>query len=206
MANKIQYGISNVYYAVETAEGQYSTPVHMPGGENLAITNSGGDQNIIYADNQNYWSRSSSSGKQGDLQMAKFPESFLTDVLGQEKDETTGGIIEGPGDTAKNFAFMFQLEGDQGGKRVCWYHCSATVPVYTAATATDTITEASETSTITASPTTISGKLRTQISMETGDTGYNTFFSKVPLSTDPDEESGGGQGAGGSESDVSEQS
>lgn len=182
MANKIQYGISNVHYAVETAEGQYSAPVHMPGGENLAITNQGGDQNVIYADNQNYWSRSNASGKQGELQMAKFPASFLEDVLGQEVDETTGGIIEGPGDIARNFALMFQLEGDQGGKRVCWFHCSATVPTYTAATATDSITEASETSTVTASPVTIGGKLRTQITMETGDAGYADFFTEVPLS------------------------
>ena len=116
--------------------------------------------------------------------MAKFPQSFLTEVLGQEIDETTGGVIEGPGDVAKNFALMFQLEGDAGGKRVCWYHCSATVPTFTAATSTDTITEASETSTVTASPVNIGGKLRTQISMESGDAGYANFFTKVPLSTE----------------------
>lgn len=192
MANKVQYGISNVYYAVETAEGQYSTPVKMPGAENLAISNSGGDQDTIYADNQNYWSRSSTSGKQGDLQMAKFPQSFLKDVLGQEIDETTGGVIEGPGDVAKAFALMFQLEGDAGGKRVCWFHCTATVPTYTAATNTDSISEASETSTVTASPVTIGGKLRTQISMESGDNGYVNFFTKVPLSTDQSSGTDGG--------------
>lgn len=179
-ANKIQYGISNVYYAVKTGDGTYDTPVHMPGGENLAISNSGGDSNIIYADNVNYWSKAAATGKSGDLQMAKFPKSFYTDILGQTV-ETGGGISEGPSDVSKEFALMFQLEGDAGGRRVCWFDCTATVPTFTAATATDSITEASESSTITAKPTTINGKLKTQYSCESGDENYESFFSKVPL-------------------------
>lgn len=181
-ANKIQYGISNVYYAVKTGDGTYDTPVHMPGGENLAISNSGGDANIIYADNVNYWSKAAATGKSGDLQMAKFPKSFYIDILGQT-EETEGGISEGPSDVSKEFALMFQLEGDAGGRRVCWFDCTATVPTFTAATATDSITEASESSTITAKPTTINGKLKTQYSCEAGEANYEKFFSKVPLTT-----------------------
>lgn len=182
MANKIQYGISNVYYAVMTADGVYSKPVHMAGGENLTISTSGGDDNTIYADNIKYWNKTISTGKSGDLQMAKFPESFYTDVLGQTK-ETEGGITESPNDTSKQFALMFQLEGDAGGRRVCWYNCTATIPTFTAATVTDSITEASETSTITASPVTVDGKLRIQYSCETGDTKYDKFFELPPFGT-----------------------
>lgn len=182
MANKIQYGISNVYYAVMTEDGVYNEPVHMAGGENLTISSSGGDDNTIYADNIKYWNKTISTGKSGDLQMTKFPESFYTDVLGQTKEEG-GGITESPNDTSKPFALMFQLEGDAGGRRVCWYNCTATTPTFTAATVTDSITEASETSTITASPVTVGGKLRTQYSCETGDTKYDSFFELPPFGT-----------------------
>jgi phi13 family phage major tail protein len=177
---KIQYGISNVYYAVMNDDGTYGKPVHMPGADNLAISNTGGDNNIIYKDNKNYWSRSSSSGKQGDLVMAKFPKSFHTDVLGQTEEEG-GGFSEGPSDVAKNFALLFQLESDQGGRRVVWFNCTATTPVFTAATATDSITEATESSTITATAATINGAEKTQYSCETGDANYDTFFDAVPL-------------------------
>lgn len=181
MANKIQYGISNLYYAKKLADGRYDTPVKMPGAESLTITNSGGDSNIIWADNINYWSKSSSAGKSGELQMAKYPVSFRKDILGQTVDETTGALLEGPGDISAEFALLFQVEGDQGGLRVCWYSCTATNPTFTAATATDSITEASETSTITASPIDLKGKKVTQASMESGDAGYAKFFESVPL-------------------------
>lgn len=181
MANKIQYGISNAYYAVMAEDGTYGTPVAMPGAENLTIENSGGDSNVIYADNVNYWSKSAATGKSGELQMARFPVAFRKDVLGQTVDETTGGILEGPSDISKNFAFMFQLEGDNGGIRVCWYSCTATAPTYTAATASDSITEASETSTLTASPIDANGGKYVQIACEYGDAGFNDFFKKVPV-------------------------
>lgn len=179
MPNKIQYGISNVYYAVMTADGTYSTPVHMAGGENLTISSGGGDENTIWADNIKYWNKTISTGKSGDLQMAKFPKSFYVDVLGQTSEQD-GGITESPNDVSKQFALMFQLEGDAGGRRVCWYNCTATVPTFTAATATESITEANETSTITASPVMVGGKLRTQYSCESGESKYDTFFELPP--------------------------
>lgn len=182
MPNKIQYGISNVYYAVMTADGVYSTPVHMPGGENLTISSGNGSDNIIWADNINYWNKTTSTGKSGDLQMAKFPKSFYVDVLGQTSEEE-GGVTESPNDTSKPFALMFQLEGDAGGRRVCWYNCTAAVPTFTAATATENITEASETSAITAAPVMVGGKLRTQYSCESGESKYEDFFDLPPFGT-----------------------
>ena len=100
--------------------------------------------------------------------------------------ETGGGYSQSPNDIPKEFALMFQLETDAGGKRVCWYGCTATVPTYTAATATDSITEGSETSSITAAPKTISiganqTALKLQYVCETGDTNYANFFGAVPL-------------------------
>lgn len=190
MAGKIQHGISNVYYAIATeTDGvlAYGTPVHMPGGENMNVSNDGSNDNTIWADNIKYWNKSLSTGVSGDLQMAKFPESFYTDVLGMTKEEG-GGYSMGPEDTPKQFALLFQTETDKGGKRVCWYNCTATVPTWTAATDTDSITEGSETSTITGAPATIktgdnATAQKTQYVCETGDSNYASFFSAVPLVT-----------------------
>lgn len=181
--SKVQFGLSNAYYAVINPEtGKYGAPVHMEGAESISISNAGNDSDIIYADNIEYFKRSSQSGISGDLQMAKFPKSFYTDVLGQ-KAETGGGVSAGPSDVAKKFALMFELSTDLGGKRVCWFNCSATVPTYTASTNTDSLSEASETSTITGTNAVINGENKVTYSCETGDDNYATFFNAVPLVT-----------------------
>lgn len=185
--SKLQFGISNAYYAIRKPNGTYEAPVRMEGAQNLTISNSGSDSNVVYADNMNFWSKSTKAGRSGDLQLTKFPESFYTDVLGQEKDSATGMLYESPNDTAKEFALLFQLETDLGGKRVVWYRCTATTPTYTAATVTESITEASESSTITAAAATFgtgeNAVTKTQGVCETGDAAYNTFFNAVVVPT-----------------------
>lgn len=189
MAGKVQFGISSAHYAVITTDDSgkmvWGTPVAMPGAENFNVSQGGGNENIIYADNINYWSRSTSTGISGDLQMAKFPDAFAIDVLGFTRDETTGGLLDGPSSIAKDFAFGFQLETDKGGKRVWLFKCSATKPNYTAATMTESITEANETVTITASPVEINGEQYVRITCETGDAGYDKFFDAVPIVSTP---------------------
>ena len=181
MANKVQFGICNVHYAVRDENGGWGAPVAMPGAESLTLSNSGSDQ-TIYADNIAYWKSSAATGKSGDLQMAKFPKEFLTAVLGQ-KAETGGGISEGPNDVAKEFALLWEISGDKGGRRVCWFNCTATAPTRTDATNTDTVTEGNETSTITATPVNVNGEMKTQYSCEYDDDNYATFFDAVPLVT-----------------------
>lgn len=183
--SKVQFGISNAHYAPITTNEQgamtWATPIPMPGAENFNVDNGGGNENIIYADNINYWSRNTSTGISGDLQMAKFPDQFLIDCLGYTRDETTGGLLDGPSSIAKDFAFGFQLDTDTGGKRVWLFKCSAAKPNYTAATVTESITEANETAAITASPIEINGEQYVRLTCETGQAGYDTFFAAVPL-------------------------
>lgn len=181
MPNKVQFGISNCHYAVRDAQGNWGTPVHMPGAESFSISNDGSDD-IIYADNIKYWKRSSAAGKSGDLQMAKFPKEFLVNVLGQTEEEG-GGVSEGPADVGKEFALLWQIEGDAGGRRVCWFNCTATSPTRTDATNTDSVTEGNETSTITATPVEINGVMKVQYSCESGEDNYANFFQAVPLTT-----------------------
>lgn len=185
--SNVQFGISNAYYAVRKPDGSYEAPVRLEGAQNLTISNSGSDSNVVYADNINFWSRTTKAGRSGDLQLTKFPESFYIDVLGQEKSASTGMLYESPNDVSKEFALLFQLETNLGGKRVVWYRCTATTPTYTAATVTESITEASESSTITASAATFgtggNAVTKTQGVCETGDAAYATFFNAVVVPT-----------------------
>ena len=94
MANKIKYGLSNVYYAVATDDGTgtltYGTPVPIKGAVNLTMDPQG-DTTPFYADNIIYYTSTANNGYAGTLELALVPESFRTDVLGETAD--TNGVM-----------------------------------------------------------------------------------------------------------------
>lgn len=183
MANTVQFGLESVYFAVyDTQAHTYATPVAMPGAESLGVsTSSGSGESNIYADNRRYFTMAGGSdSKSLTLQMAKFSKEFRTAVLGQTA-VTGGGFLESPEDIARPFALLFQMRGDQGGTRGCYYYCTAGVPTYTAATNTDSITENPESSDITATSVKINNKEHAYYACEYGDPNYENFFSAVPL-------------------------
>lgn len=130
MANKVLYGIKNVYYAVATDDGTgtltYATPVHMPGARSVALSASG-DRLDWAADNVTYFSLNGNSGYEGDLVLALIPDSFLTDCLGEVAD-AKGFLVERSDAKPKEFALMFQFEGDESAVRHCFYRCTASRP------------------------------------------------------------------------------
>lgn len=154
MANKIKYGISKCYYAVATDDGTgvltYADPVALPGAVSLSLE-AQGDTNTFYADNIAYFTSSANNGYQGDLELALLPDSFRTAVLGEILDQK-GMYVERANDVQKEFALLFQFEGDESATKHCMYRCVASRPATNGSTKEESIEPQTESITITAMP------------------------------------------------------
>ena len=130
MANKIKYGIKNVYYAVATLAADnsatFDTPVALPGAVSLTLDPEG-DNNIFYADNIAYYTTYANNGYSGSLELALIPDAFRKDVLGEIED-SKDVLVEEQGAPSVHFALMFQFEGDEKATRHVMYNCVASRP------------------------------------------------------------------------------
>lgn len=155
MANKIKYGLRNVYYAPITTVSTagvptYGTPVRILGGVNLSMTPAG-ESTDFYADDVVFWHSDANNGYTGTLEVALIPESFKTTCLGETAD-TKSVVFEAANDTAGEFALMFEFQGDENATRHCLYRCTAARPDVTGATKEASITPQTETLNLTAMP------------------------------------------------------
>lgn len=191
MANKIKYGLKNVYYAVATIGSDntatYSTPVAFPGAVSLSLDPEG-EASPFYADNIAYWIGNGNNGYSGDLEMAKIIDNFKKDVLGYIED-SHGAIIEDANAQTVHFALMFQFEGDVKATRHVMYNCTATRPGAESETKGESVEPGTETITITAT-TIYNASLGTEIvKAELTDgvysTGYSSWFTTVYQPTGP---------------------
>lgn len=148
MANKVKYGLSNVYYAKATIDSStgtatYATPVAIKGAVNLSLEPQG-DLEPFYADNIKYYIVNNNSGYEGDLEIALIPDSFRKDILGEIED-TNGILVEATNTPSVSFALLFQFEGDDKATRHAFYNCTAKRPTVAGATREDSTEVQTET-------------------------------------------------------------
>lgn len=189
--NKIKYGIKNVYYAVATiaADGSatYAAPVALPGAVSLSME-AQGENTPFYADNIVYWVGVSNNGYEGDLELARIPDAFKTDVLGFETSDK-GVLLENVNATPVHFALLFQFEGDQRATKHVLYNCTASRPATGSNTRAENVEPVTETVTISATSIYVAGLgsgmdiVKGQSAEETDATTYSSWFTTVYVPT-----------------------
>lgn len=190
--NKIKYGLEKVHYAIATigtdGAATYSTPVPIPGAVNLSMEPQG-DTNDFYADNIVYWTGVANNGYEGDLEIARIPDSFKMDVLGYIRTEKDV-LVEDVNAAPVHFALLFQFEGDQKATRHVMYNCVATRPSAAGETKGESIEPKTESLTIKATSIFVSGLgtggkhiTKGESYTSTDTTTYNGWFSAVYIPT-----------------------
>jgi phi13 family phage major tail protein len=181
-SNKVKFGLKNVYYSKITITGGvygWGTPVAIKGAVNLSLDAQGEETNF-YADDTKYYNVTNNTGYSGDLEVAKFPESFLADIFGVAADQD-GVLFEDAEVEPAAFALLFEFAGDQNKTRHCLYNCTCSRPALNSGTLTESKEPVTESVTITASPLPIdsNGMRIVRSKCNEGDAEYSTWFSAV---------------------------
>lgn len=188
MANKITYGIKNVYYVPVTetlGSGgtwtvAYGTPVAMLGARAISLTASNENVDFSADNNPKYFTQNIFSGYEGTLTMAIIGDDFRKDCLG-EKEDDNGLVGQTLADKPSPFALLFQFEGDAEETRHVLYRCIAGQPDVSSSTREETIEPNEE-----QIPLTVGASVDKEIvkwKCKKGDTPYSTWFTTVYVPT-----------------------
>ena len=185
MANKVKYGLKNVYAAVMTetvTQGvstyTYAEPKRIPGAVNMSL-NAEGDSTPFYADNIVYFRTTTNNGYSGDLEIALVPEWFREEILNEEQDDK--GVFIERSDRGKpvHFALLFQFEGDEKAIRHVLYNCSVSGrPSVSSQTKEDSVSPVTETLSLSADPRG-DGLVKARSGSDTDDSTYQNWFTSV---------------------------
>ena len=177
MANKVEFGISNLHigtYTVGTSgTAVLGTPYHQAGAVSFSPEQSS-ENNEFYADNIVYWSEYSEGSFEGDLTVALFDDAFKTQFLGYV-NLTNGGIANVKNATKPNVYIAFQVEGDAEARRVIFYNCTLGTITREFATIEDTKEPATESIGVTCVGDNATGVMRAVL--KPGDSGYTALFT-----------------------------
>lgn len=184
--NKVKFGLRNVHVAVITGTDEltgkptYGEVQKFPGAVTLTLTPRG-DMTEFYADNMLYYSKGNNQGYDGTFESAYIHSWFAKDVLGEtEKD---GVLVESANDKSKDFALMFEFDGDQKETRHVLYRCTASRPTINGATTTATAEPETATLDFVASARTGDMLVKARTSSETSEEVFNAWYT-APFEAD----------------------
>lgn len=122
-SNRVEYGLTNVYFAVRLQGMNYEVPIRMLGAASIQLTPvddtieeelyDGELFNVIL--NQGYTAT---------LNLAVIPEDFSLKCLGEEKN-SEGLVIERAKYQQASFALLFEFDGDEHKTRHVLLNCKA---------------------------------------------------------------------------------
>ena len=176
MANKVEFGISNLHVGTYTeADGAITmgTPYHQKGAVSFEPEQDSED-NVAYADDIAYWSEYTEGTFSGDLTVMIFDDEFKTQFLGYVRTNK-GGLGQVKNATKPNTYVAFEVKGDVEKRRVIFYNCSLGAIGRSYETIEESKEPVNETLPITCTGDNISG-LNMEV-LKPGDAGYDTLFT-----------------------------
>lgn len=179
-ANKVQFNLKNVHFAVATVEDgvtTYATPIKNPGAVSLDLSQNG-DKSSFYADGIEYWVMAANSGYDGDLEAALFTEEVYKALWGYIED-TAKNLWEKADTNTVQFALGFQIDGDVSETLYWLLNCTATRPNIASQTNEETKTPRTQTASISARPN-AEGYVLYKSGAETASSEKNTWFTAAP--------------------------
>ena len=180
MANKIKYGLKNVYAAVQTYSSgsyTYATPVAIPGAVSMSLS-AQGENSPMYCDDTVYYRTVANQGYSGDLEIALIPEWFRTTIL-KETEDNNHVLMEKSTDIEPvYFALLFEFDGDDKAVRHVIYNCTVARPSLESQTKEASISPGTEKLTLTADPRE-DGLVKCRTGGSTTTTAYNNWYSSV---------------------------
>lgn len=182
--NKVKYNLKKTHYAKmitgEDGTVTYDKPVPIPGSVSISL-DAQGENSKFHADGIVYFQAASNNGYEGDLEIALIPESFRTDILGEELDEKKV-LVEKADAKQEIFALMFEFDGDENSIRHVLYHCIATRPAVASQTSAGTKEPVTEKLTISATPRE-DGLVKAQTGDATDAATYEKWYDAVFIPT-----------------------
>ena len=179
--NKVKFGLSNVYYAVQTVGSNgkitFGAPKRYPGAVSLSL-DAQGDQSKFYAENVAYFVSTANDGYSGTLETALMPDSFAVEVLHESLDETDKVLVENATAESAAFALLFQFEGDKHGTRHVLYNCTASRPTVASKTTSNNKEPSTTTLNLNAAPM-ADGLVKAKTTADTPTETYNGWFNAV---------------------------
>lgn len=179
-SNKVLFGFSELHIGTYTVNDDgtvtMGTPYHQKGAVGFS-PEADSEKSSFYADNSEYFASYSGGSREGDLEVAKFDDSFKTQFLGYKRT-SGGGLAEVKNPVKPNVYIAFQVEGDKDAMKVIMYNGSLGYINREYSTTEEGIEVATETI-----PATFTGDSGTGITVVTylpGDADYDTLFTNPP--------------------------